>query len=231
MSSRPGRRLARLEKSIAGHHKIKETVEASADAEMANQAIIHAANLAVFVIYGEPKIGEPLTMAWRRIRHKMDSLPDPCDPFKQKPALFMSLLARQDIIAKLPGGSEREKLDQVFASASPWLIWFTYGDFTADVLGLSLPDLTPVRKFVRAREFVDIWPALPRDAFECKPWPDGSLDETFTDDDREFLRKGLGVSHDDMSKRERERAIRAYVSLPKKRRSISWPPLPGNVEP
>jgi hypothetical protein len=197
-----------------------------ADAEMAKQAIVHAANLAVFIMYGEPKIAEPVTAAWQRIRQKTDRLADPCNPFNKRWAFFMSIIVRQEIIPNLPGDSEKEKLDAIFASAPPWLIWFAHGDFTADVLGLKLPDLAPVRKFVRAQEFVDIWPALPRGAFECTPWPDGSLNEPFTDADREELRQGLGVWHDNMSKRERKSAIRTYASSPKKKRSISWPSLP-----
>jgi len=39
---------------------------------------------------------------------------------------------------------EKEKLEQVFASAPPWLIWFTFADYTAELLGLSLPDLSSV---------------------------------------------------------------------------------------
>jgi hypothetical protein len=38
---------------------------------------------------------------------------------------------RHAVISSFPGADEKEKLDAVFASAPPWLIWFTFGDYTA----------------------------------------------------------------------------------------------------
>ena len=34
------------------------------------------------------------------------------------------------MISNFPGTDEKEKLNTVFVLAPPWLVWFTFGDYT-----------------------------------------------------------------------------------------------------
>jgi hypothetical protein len=46
---------------------------------------------------------------------------------------------RHFVISSFPGADEKEKLDRVFSAAPPWLLWFTFADYTAALLDLTLP--------------------------------------------------------------------------------------------
>lgn len=76
-------------------------------------------------------------------------------------------------MSSFPGLDERQKLDRVFAAAPPWLLWFTFADYTAALLGLTLPDLSDVSQFMRSKQNFDLWWGLPRGEFEEAPWPYG----------------------------------------------------------
>ena len=45
------------------------------------------------------------------------------------------------MLSSFRGRDEKEKCAAMFATAPPWLIWFTYGDVTATMLGIPSPDL------------------------------------------------------------------------------------------
>ena len=143
------------------------------------EIVAHAAVLTFLIRYGNPNIGEPLSNACRRVSesdawkecrqrfpwlkrwhdhlNKTDEDKDEYysfDPHSRDLALIIGSCLRHAVIATFPGADEKEKLSGVFASAPPWLIWFTFADYTAGVLGLSLPDLSE-RHWLRAieREF------------------------------------------------------------------------------
>jgi hypothetical protein len=44
---------------------------------------------------------------------------------------------RHLFVSRLPGRTEKEKLNSIFRTAPPWLIWFTFADYTAAVLDLN----------------------------------------------------------------------------------------------
>ena len=71
-------------------------------------------------------------------------------------ALAYGMPLRHVIIANFPGVGEKDKLDAVFASAPPWLIWFTFADYTAKLLGLTLPNLSGVMGFARSKANFDL---------------------------------------------------------------------------
>jgi hypothetical protein len=77
---------------------------------------------------------------------------------------------RHVLLSTLSGADEKDKLNRVFKSAPPWLLWFTFADYSAKLLGLSLPDLSTVRRFERSKEIFHAWWGLPQSAFECRPW-------------------------------------------------------------
>ena len=76
---------------------------------------------------------------------------------------------RHELIARFSGATEKEKLERVFASAPPWLIWFTFADYTAELLGLSQPDLSSVAGFARSKADFDNWYGVPSGAFVPNP--------------------------------------------------------------
>ena len=55
-------RVARLEKMSELYIEWDDLV----DAVLAEQALAHAVNLSVLIVYGDPKIDEPLSSAWQR---------------------------------------------------------------------------------------------------------------------------------------------------------------------
>jgi hypothetical protein len=204
-----------------------------ADAVLAEKALAHAVNLSVLIVYGDPKIDEPLSSAWQRCGNNPAN-PDGLltlarHPF-DKAAAMTAVVLRELVIPSLPGVDEKGKLDAVFASAPPWLIWFTFGDFTADTLGLRLPDLSSMTRFARPQAIFDRWPALPRGTFKRRPWPDGSDTEPITPEDRERFRKAVGLPNDQMSARERMRALTSCANTPRVKRKIKWPPHPPGSE-
>src|ERR1700722_15167681 len=57
-------------------------------------------------------------------------------PYSRAGAMIIGTFLRHELIARFSGATEKEKLERVFASAPPWLIWFTFADYTAELLGL-----------------------------------------------------------------------------------------------
>jgi hypothetical protein len=112
---------------------------------------------------------------------------------------------RKNFMPELPGADEKEKLDAIFETAPPWLLWFTHGDVHAHFLGLKLPDLSSVSRFARGK-FVPH--ALPHGPFECHPLPDGVYDE-FAVSMRK-MRKEAEDKLMDMTPRERKRTLRIH---------------------
>lgn len=187
------RQLARLEKLAQPH--IQRVRGAGKEwLRILNGAVSHAAVLAFIIRYGRPTIGEPLpvarervreTQAWKRCGERFPRLlrngerklccePDSegrMTPFSKDPVLLMGHPLRHAIIDAFPGVTEKEKLDAAFAAAPPWLIWFTGADYTAKLLGLTVPDLSDVSQF--ARSTLDVWYGFPNGVFEPQPWPHG----------------------------------------------------------
>ena len=57
-------------------------------------------------------------------------------PYDRNGTILSGEFLRHELIARFAGATEKEKLEQVFASAPPWLIWFTFADYTAELLSL-----------------------------------------------------------------------------------------------
>lgn len=218
--------LRELEKSADRYRRAREHHARLAEVGLAEAAITHAANLAVLARYGEPTINEPLTVAWQRVAKQFDQDSLALSPFARASSEMGSIYLRALVIKDWPGDTEQERLDAIFASMPPWLIWFTHAEVTANVLELSIPDISHVKQFVRDTNFPGDWPVLPRGAFEYRQWPDGSKDEPFTTADRDQLFESLGIWSPDMSKRERMNVIRRLVSGSPTKRTLIWPSIP-----
>ena len=118
-----------------------------------------------------------------------------CAPYNRDGAMIRGTYLRHELIARFSGATEKEKLERVFASAPPWLIWFTFADYTAELLGLSQPDLSSVAGFARSKTDFDNWYGLPSGAFVPRPWPDGPDNEPLARTDLNLLRPATGTSH------------------------------------
>ena len=129
---------------------------------------------------------------------------------------------RHFVISSIPGSDEKQKLDRVFAAAPPWLVWFTFADYTAALLGLRLPDLSDVSQFVRSKQNFDLWWGLPRGAFEKTPWPYGMECEPLARTDLDLLRPALERPVKTMTHRESRRDRAASM---KSERLQPWPAL------
>src|SRR5947207_3472934 len=150
-------------------------------------ALNHAVVLGFLLRYGEPQVGGPLVEACRRVTEsdawkEYQAIIPPvmapiCEdrfaPYDRGSVVETGEVLRHLFVSRLPGRTEKEKLNAILQSAPPWLIWFTFADYTAAVLDLELPDLSSVSRFARFRMVFDIWWALPGGAFERHPWPEG----------------------------------------------------------
>jgi len=111
-----------------------------------DNAIVHAANLSLIILYGRPKIQEPLSVAWQRClestapelgeEFKIKTNSYGFNPFEEFGAKWISDYFRREILSKRPGNNEQEKFDAIFASAPLWLLWFTWADVTVGCLQL-----------------------------------------------------------------------------------------------
>jgi hypothetical protein len=148
------RQITRLQKLARPFLKLKH----EADREWAltiNGAVNHAALLAFLIRYGKPGIDEPLSDACERCAQSA-AWKDCCDEFKspllpgseylrvQSPGPFQShnmdsvtiigAVLRHVIISMYSGADEKQKLEAALASAPPWLLWFTFADYTAKII-------------------------------------------------------------------------------------------------
>jgi hypothetical protein len=156
------RQIARLEKRALPYIKQREGI-AQQLRNLHRGAVAHATVLALLVRYGNPQLGEPLSSAGGRVAKSefwglfcqkfppdRTILPDDFEhsfPFTRDQVTIIGDQLRHVSIATFPGADEKEKLNRVLRSAPPWLLWFTFADYSAKLLGLSLPDLSTVSGF------------------------------------------------------------------------------------
>ena len=205
----------------------------------------HAAVLAFLIRYGKPQMDEPLSDACERCAQS-PAWRDCCDEFRsllpgfkylpvESPGQFephssdrVSIIGetlRHIIITTYPGADEKQKLEAALASAPPWLLWFTFSDYTAKLLKLTIPDLSKVTKLMRSKANFDIWWGLPRGAFERALWPHGSEDEPLARTDLDLLRRP--TIQDATRPLTRRELMRRNAALKKseREREEAWPDL------
>jgi hypothetical protein len=207
--------------------------------EIRRRAVTHATVLALLVRYGNPRLGEPLSCAGGRVAKsefwELFSQKFPPDrtilpanfeysfPFTRDQVMIIGDELRHVSIATFPGADEKEKLNRVLRSAPPWLLWFTFADYSAKLLGLSLPDLSTVRGFERSKEIFQGWWGLPHGAYECRPWTHGIDGEALARTDLSLFELETGQDMP-VTKRERTRAL-ARASRSNLSRKADWPYL------
>jgi hypothetical protein len=140
-------------------------------------ADIHAANLSLIILFGDPRIEEPLSSAWERCCKaaspeicddvsQKNLLRDDLSPFDQRGAHCNEFIFRHRVAPRLPGSDLREKFAPILAAAPLWLLWFTWADATLEALDLPLLDRSAIWKFRRSEDDFRRWPVLPGGKFE-----------------------------------------------------------------
>jgi hypothetical protein len=214
------RQTARLERLAEAYLRPKEETGSRSEEMVRDYAFIHTANLSALILYGDPKIDEPLSFAWRRClesaewqkrREKFGGWDeyrrDTRDPFESFSATQIANYFRKYFLPDLPGGDETEKFSLIFKKAPPWLLWFTYGDVNARILGIKLPDLSAVNRYIRdPQNFGN--KNLPPGPFECRLRADGSEDEVVIWTKYFLMRKKQKNEAKDVTPRERKRLRR-----------------------
>jgi hypothetical protein len=211
------RQVARLE-NLAEPYLDKRRREAEPLKFLLRSASVVVANVSLLILYGKPKIDEPLLTAWQRC-FESDAWQacreehgghdeygsDSATPFVAWGAMQIACYFRKHFLPDLPGAGEKEKLGAIFERAPPWLLWFTYCDVYADVLGIQLPDLSSVSRYARADP--NFFFILPDGPFKCDLLPDGVYDKFNVPDHETIKNKEM-----DMSPRERKRMARLRVT-------------------
>lgn len=228
------RQITRLEKRVVPQSERIERWQA-----IRRGAVAHATVLALLVRYGNPQLGEPLSCAGGRVakselwglfcqKFPPDRTIFPANfeysfPFTRDQVTIIGDELRHVSIAAFPGADEKEKLNHVLRSAPPWLLWFTFADYSAKLLGLRLPDLSTVRGFERSTEIFHGWWGLPPSAYEYRPWPHGIEGEALARTDLSLFELETGQEMP-VTKRERTRAL-AHASRSNLGRKAEWPML------
>jgi hypothetical protein len=155
--------LIELEKRYAAAVEAKRKEENA----LGRWACIHAVQVAAVVLYGEPKIAEPLSVAHLRMQEKLDKqFAAAADEHYQVGGEVHLTLRGANYSLRmfnaLPGADANFKFEQIFSKAPVWLLNFTGVEWDAKLLGFKLPNLigTPALG-AEARLDRNRWPFLP----------------------------------------------------------------------
>jgi hypothetical protein len=165
--------LIELEKRYAA------AVQAKRDEENApaRSACFHAIEVAAIVLHGEPKIDEPLSVAYSRMQEKLDKefaaaaeeywirklgeKPHPTNPIR---AFLYPML----MFDALRGADNNLKFERIFSKAPVWLLKFTGIEWDAKILGFKLRKLVGAPALgSEARRDRNRWPNLPEGTIDA----------------------------------------------------------------
>ena len=166
-------RLSELEKRYAAAVQAKRDEE---DAP-ARWARFHAIEVAAVLLYGEPKMEEPLSVARSRMQEKLDKefaaaaeeywirvlgeKPHPTNPIR-------AFLYPMFMFDALRGANDNLKFERIFSKAPVWLLKFTGVEWDAKLLGFKLRKLVGAPALGReARLDRNRWPYLPEGTIDA----------------------------------------------------------------
>ncbi len=133
----------------------------------------HAIRVISVFMKGEPKIDEPLHLAWRRVHEYFDILHSIDEPV---PTEFFY----ERIIKDLPGSTPDEKLEGAIEQAPDWLRYFCFTRKTMFRLSLGSPsDSEAEQKWKVPIDDRHVWPFLPKGILEPAAPFEISTDERF----------------------------------------------------
>jgi hypothetical protein len=233
------RRIARLEELATPHAAVLLEEEKQQKLKLC----FTAGNAAVLVLlahHGNPQIGEPLSRAMARCSES-EAWQECCERFKERhlgdrrgcsffpetkdDVLHIGQEVRHFIISSLPGANEKEKLDRAFAALPPWLIWFTFADYTAALLRLTIPDLRSVSRFARPWKNFRNWWGVPTGAFEETLWPHGPAHERLARIGLDLMGGRENRPPENLTPRERKRQRKLFAEFDQAASRPSWPYL------
>jgi hypothetical protein len=168
--------LSKAEELVSAALKKREEHLAQLRDMLRPKALRHATAVAAIVIYGEPRIDEPLIRAWvRTLRHhgitvkneygrEYEYEPGHEHEYRFKDDYARELRAVHGILypAIMNGANETEKFTEIFRTAPVWLLEFTQMELDAAILQFDLPEMSG--KQVRDEEGLKNfgrWPLLP----------------------------------------------------------------------
>jgi len=149
------RRLSRLENLVTAMVAERKRREPGETAWRRQAALDHATKLVTLILHGDPRIDEPLSIAWQRALTKLglERIDQVLLPYRLG-----------DVVAALPGDTESAKFANVLCSAPRWLRDFCDASLDCFVLGIELPKSSePAPEYGRdgLRDSIDSWPELP----------------------------------------------------------------------
>lgn len=211
------RRVARLEREVQAYLGQKEKSRSPLTEKIRRDSFTCVANLCVLMLFGYPKIHEPLGQAWQRCtvndtwrlcreRHphfgsyNRDDEGDPCQRLGAK---WIAEYFEKYCFDYLPGADQTEKINRVLHTAPPWLLWGAFMDVHGPAVGITIPDISSMMRFARGEI---TFGHLPTGPFVARLLPPGTND-TFYNEPTPI------VLPDDLTKRERARAIEIYKKL------------------
>jgi hypothetical protein len=168
--------LSKAEESVSAALKKREEHLAELRDMFRPQALPHATAVAAIVIYGEPRIDEPLIRAWARtLRHhgitvkneygrEYEYEPGHEHEYRFKYDYERELGAVHGILypAIMNGANETEKFTEIFRTAPVWLLEFTRMWWDAFLLKFDLPKMSEKQVWGEQglKDFLR-WPLLP----------------------------------------------------------------------
>jgi hypothetical protein len=158
--------LIELEKRYAAAVEVKRDQENA----LGRWARFHAVQVAAVVLYGEPKIAEPLSVARLRMQENLDKqFAAAADEYWSRqlggkvPPTVRRTFYPVLMFDALPGTDANLKFEQIFSTAPVWLLNFTGIEWDAKLLGFKLPKLVGAPALgVEARRDRNRWPFLPQ---------------------------------------------------------------------
>jgi hypothetical protein len=158
--------------------KLKEEAEFLAQIEeyMRPRARFHATAVAAIVLYGQPRVDEPLIRAWvRTLRHhgiivtneygreyEYDRGHEHEYRFEYEYERELKIANAELYSAIMKGANETKKFSQIFRTAPVWLLEFTWMRLDAELLNFDLPEMSDKQVWGEEglKDFLR-WPLLP----------------------------------------------------------------------
>jgi hypothetical protein len=149
------RRISRLEKLVAAALAERKRRAPEKAARLRQAALDHATKLVILIMHGDPRIDEPLAIAWNRAldRLGLSDAPEAVLPYRL-----------QAVVGALLGDAEIDNIAHVISSAPSWLLEFCDAAMDCYVLGIELPrSPEPASEYGRdgLRDSMHSWPDLP----------------------------------------------------------------------
>ena len=138
-------------------------------------ARLHAIQVAAVVLYGEPKMEEPLSVAQLRMQEKLDKEFAAAaeesgfvNVGKKGTLGSIAHLCPLLMFNALPGANDNLKFERIFSKAPVWLLKFTGVEWDAKLLGFKLRKLVGAPELgSEARLERNQWPFLPEGTIDA----------------------------------------------------------------